>query len=72
MKINSADLNEISTKKHSVFKLVLMKTCTEYFINAFVIGIFNPSKHFAVKHADCLVHKHLSANSKAVSNNLGK
>ena len=49
-----------------------MKTCTAYFINDVIIGIFNPSKHFAVQYADCLVHKHLSANSKSVSNNLGK
>ena len=53
-------------------QVALMKTCTAYFINAVVIGIFNPSKHFAVQHADCLVHKHLSANQRSVSNNMGK
>ena len=67
LRVSSNLIHLILTKQ-----VALMKTCTAYFINAVVIGIFNPSKHFAVQHADCLVHKHLSANSKSVSNNLGK
>ena len=50
----------------------IFKTCKAYSIDTAVVDIFNFCKHFAFQHVDCLVYKYLSANSKSISNNLGK